>query len=71
MKTLGIFEKLNDLTPNVFYFRADRYKDELRDTLENYITKEIDHFYNNSDQTYAIAYIHSSFVDFLAFRRIL
>jgi len=32
---------------------------------------EIDHFYNNSDQTYAIAYIHSCFVDFITFRKSL
>ena len=71
IKDLDIFEHTNKPNPHIFYFHAERYQSELRNDVEEFIIKELHHFHNNYDCSYAIAYVHSSFFDFLAFRRFI
>ena len=39
--------------------------------MEEYIIREIHHFYSNYQSSYAVAYMHDSFVDFIYFRKFL
>ena len=69
VEMLHVFEHKNEPTPNLFYFYAQRYNSHLREDIEDYIVKEIDHFLNNYNSSYAVVYVHDSIFDFLAFRR--
>lgn len=71
IRKTGIFQRREDPTSNLFFFWASKYNSNLRDELEDYIVQEIDHFYNNFEDTYALVYVHSSIFDFLAFRKML
>jgi hypothetical protein len=39
--------------------------------VEEFMIKELHHFYSNYECSYAVAYVHDSFVDFIYFRRFL
>lgn len=71
IKESGVFQLAQKPTPNIFFFRADLYTSDREEDIEDYMLREVNNFYTNSDLTYAIAYMHSSFVDFLVFRRFL
>lgn len=71
IKQLGIFEHTNDPTPHVFYFHANKYQSQDKEDVQDYIIEKLHHFYNNFQCSYSVAYIHSSFVDFIVFRRFI
>ena len=72
VEEIGIYEKRNNPTPNIFFFNAERYDSDLKDDIEEYIVKLTNNFLLSNDKnSYAVAYVHSSIFDFIAFRRML
>lgn len=66
---MGIFEHSNDPSPNVFYFHASKYSSDDRNDVEEYIAEQLHDFNNSSKASFSVVYMHSSFVDFIVFRR--
>lgn len=71
IRELGIFEHSNQPCPHIFYYHAAKYRSEDREEVEEFLIKELNHFYNNYKCSYAVAYVHNSFVDFIYFRRFM
>lgn len=68
---MKIFELRDTPNRNVFYYDADKYDGNYREQIEEYLVKSIDALLQSQTRSYCIAYLHSSFIEFLIFRRIM
>lgn len=48
IEQLGIFEHKNQPTPHIFYYRAEKYRSEDKEEIEEYMVRQIHHFYCNN-----------------------